>query len=274
MKNQGFINQKPQFKASGNAFVIILIIIALLGALTATVTRMGDTQDNVSQEEAQVIASKVLRQAQTVASAVESLRSRGCSINGLSFENNVVTTGYTNAQSPADKSCWLFDMAGAGLTFPLPPSKSNDGSNWNFSGNYSVYGVGAERETGVACTDKCRDLIMILPLVDLNVCKAINKVSGIATSAAETPPQLSSGYAVKLNSKFAASSTSADTPNFSDPNYVGIPIYSGSTPLNVQKLWDKKTACFELASNGYMQENGTTVSGAGKYFFYQVLVER
>ena len=276
MKNQGFINQKPQFKASGNAFVIILIVIALLGALTVTVTRMGDTQDDVSQEEAQVIASKVLRQAQTMASAVESLRSNGCSINGLSFENNKAA-GYSNAQSPADKSCWLFDAAGAGLTFPTPPSKSNNGSNWHIGRNFSVIGVGPERETSNGTTTgtctaslNCQDLVAVLPLVDAKVCQAINLLTGVTSSYATPVP--AAGFSMNLRYKFSAPSTSPDASNFSLIQQGTFPIYSPATPVTTGAFYDKKAGC--INSPYYYDESATLINTTNSYFFYQVLAER
>ncbi len=278
MKNQGFIKNSTPGNANGNVMVIILIMIALLAAVTITITRMGDNTAEVSQEEASVIASQVLRQAKTIANGVDGLLAKGCSITQLSFENSTVT-GYTNAQSPSDKSCWLFDAAGAGLSFPTPPPKANDGSKqWIFDRNQAVLGVGPERETGVAntsstcnaATPNCQDLVMLLPLVDMNVCKAINFLLGLSSYAASPIQNLGK---FDMHYKFSTPSSSPDAANYSLLSSTHWPIYASGTPISTNALWDKKTGCAE-ASGGYMDETYTNQSGNGKYFFYQVLVER
>lgn len=267
MKNQGIIKEFQR----GNALIIILIIIALLSALTITVTRMGESENDVSQEEAQVVASQVLRQAKTVVNGVEGLIAKGCSYTQLSFENATVT-GYANAQSPSNKSCWLFDGSGAGLAFPVPPKLANDGTNWFFGRHTSIDGVGPERETLVGCTANCQEILMILPLVNLNVCNAINKLAGVTTTD-NLPPK--DDYILDVNLKFSAASTAPSVTNLSNANTsTGTRLRaSGSGAISSRALWDKKSGCIETV-NGYTDSSGANQSGTGKYFFYQVLVER
>lgn len=266
MKNQGIISKFQR----GNAFIIILIIIALLGALTVTMTRMGENENNVNQEEANIVASQVLRQAKTLSNAVDGLLAKGCSITQLSFENPVVT-GYQNVQSPPDKSCWLFNAAGAGLAFPIPPKNANDKSDWLFVRNNKIAGVGLERETGNLPTGQSQDLLMVLSLVDINVCKAINSQIGLSRSYLEPPPAWI--VTVSLERKFYAGSTSPNDNNYSSQGTTGAILRSAGSPHNTTALWDQKTACVE-AANGYTDMNGPDQPGVGKYFFYQVLVER
>lgn len=269
MKNQGIINEFQR----GNALIIILIIIALLGALTVTVTRMGEQENDVSQEEASILASQVLRQAKTITNAVEGLLAKGCSINQLSFENSV-EGGYENLHSPPDKSCWVFDVAGAGLSFPVAPSAANNGSKWIIARHNNIAGVGPERETGVQCSARCEDLLLVLPLVSLNVCKALNAQVNLSPFSS-APPQNQGAGGIDLYVKFYASMTSPTDNNYSNQatSNTGFPIKTSVTPINSNALWDKKTACIEAAS-GYRDPDGNDQPGSGKYFFYQVLVER
>ena len=273
MKNQGFVDMKRGIsgeKAGGNAIVIVLIMIALLGALTLTLTRMGSNSNDISQEQAQVIASQVLRQAKTLESATSNLLAKGCSLTQLSFDNSLVS-GYTNAQSPVDKSCWLFDLAGAGLNFPTPPANSNDGSNWFFGRNNTVFGVGQERETLVQPTNNSAEIIMILPFVNEKVCRAINTLSGVSPSFSTAVPVITK---IDIWLKFTASVTTPTSTNFSAyMNGTGDWIGSATTPLSSQPLWDKKVGC--VAPNNYADPfSGATVAITNKYFAYQVLVER
>ena len=280
MKNQGFINCFQAEKAQGNAFVIILIIIALMAALTITFTRMSDNTSDVSQEQAQTIASQILRQGKTLENAVAGLTGKGCSINQLSFENSIVT-GYTNAQSPSDKSCLLFNVAGAGLNFPTSPFvSSNSASIWHFSRTLAVPGIGADRETRVNSTygtcpstvPNCQDLIAVLPFVDLSVCKALNLLSGV-TSTYETAPPKQLGV-FPLTYKFNAPSTSPTIENFSSlPFNSSGNIMTNVTTTYTNPFWEKRSGCLETADD-YRDPAGAVQAGAGKYFFYQVLYER
>jgi hypothetical protein len=263
MRNQGFLGRAQ----CGNAFVIILILIVLLGALTVTMTRMGQNgSEDISQEQARVIASQVLRQAKTMENAVSSLLSRGCSINQLSFENSVVT-GYANAVSPAGQSCWLFSQSGAGMAFPKPPAKSNDGSNWFFGVNTTVGGVGPERETKTFPPVQSIDLVMFLPLVDLTVCQAINKTLNIVTADA-MPPNV---FGLDIFFKYSASSNAPTNGNFTRDDGLGA-FLSSSTTGSTGPIWDVKAGC--VTPTTYVDQTQASVSGTGKYFFYQVLVER
>ncbi|PZP57062.1 MAG: hypothetical protein DI586_01525 [Micavibrio aeruginosavorus] len=269
MKNQGFIKNSAHSSTSGNVMVIILIMIALLAAVTITITRMGDNTAEVSQEEASVIASQVLRQAKTMANGVDGLMGRGCSLNQLSFENSTVT-GYLNVMSPSDKSCWLFDASGAGLSFPIPPKSSNDGSNWIYAINNSVGGVGKERETGDLTASNSADLIMFLRFTNNSVCKAINLQSGIATSFQTAPPKLKNP--LDLQRKFSMANNWDGYNNYSSGSVVGSVLFVDVYPFGTSPVYDKKTGCVEIS--GYNDESGNAQNPTSAYFFYQVLVER
>ena len=274
MKNQGFIKDLSRKKAAaGNAFIIILIMVALLSALTMTLTRSNQNSTNLTQEQSKAIATQVLRQGRSMANAVESLQAKGCSITQFSFDNTIVTSTYVNAQSPSDKSCWLFDGAGAGMNFPIPPKSANDGSNWNFATNQSVFGVGPERETGLAPTTNSKDLLAVLPFVTLSVCQAINYLSGITTSISTAPPVATK---MDLSRYYSASSTAADTLNFSlIPDGTGDFLgQSTAVPLTSSPIWDKKTACVYPSNYRITNAAGYVANTGSDYFFYQVLVER
>jgi len=102
---------------SGNALWFILIAIGLLGLLTVSLTRGGSSSNDTGDyEQNQIIASEILTYAKSIENAVQSLLSRGCSENEISFENGVVT-GYANPNAPTDKSCHVFNSAGAGMTY-------------------------------------------------------------------------------------------------------------------------------------------------------------
>ena len=111
-------------KNSGNALWLILIAIFLLGGLTVMLTRSGgQSEETGATDKAIIHASKMLSYTASIQAAVSNLLMRGCSENQLSFwtdTNNdgletVADTNY-NASAPADRSCHIFDVKGAGIS--------------------------------------------------------------------------------------------------------------------------------------------------------------
>lgn len=159
-------------KQSGNALIFILIAIALLGLLTVTLSRSGDsTNDTGDFEQNQIAASEILAYAKSIENAVQTLLVRGCGENEISFENNTAA-GYVNTTpSPADRSCYLFDAAGAGMVYQFP--------NPLFSGALQITDVETNRA----------ELLFILEDQDDSLCSEINRLSGtpIIDEAYTTP---------------------------------------------------------------------------------------
>jgi len=166
-------------KQNGNALFFILIAIALLGLLTVTMTRSGSsTNDTGDYEQSQIAASQLLSYAKSIENAVQTLLARGCSENEISFENATVA-GYINPNSPADKSCHVFDVAGAGMTYEIPNDRWLDRTKdsedsyqvWVFSGQQKIGNIGiAERCGGF----ECADLIIYISYLNNDMCAALN----------------------------------------------------------------------------------------------------
>jgi hypothetical protein len=143
----------------GNALIFILIAIALLGLLTVTLSRSGDsTNDSGDYEQNQIAASEILSYAKSIENAVQMLLARGCSENDISFENNVVA-GYTNPNAPTDNSCHVFDVAGAGMTYQSTPI---------FTGAYQITDVGTTRA----------ELLLLLEDQNSLICAQVIALSG------------------------------------------------------------------------------------------------
>ncbi len=108
---------------SGNALFFILIAIFLLGGVTVLLMRSsGQSDDTGSTERASISASKVIQSAATIETAIDTLRSRGCSESQLSFtydsdNNGVLNSSDTdyNANAPTDESCHIYSVKGAGI---------------------------------------------------------------------------------------------------------------------------------------------------------------
>lgn len=195
---------------SGNALIFILIAIALLGLLTVTMTRSGDsTNDTGDYEQNQIAASEILGYAKSIENAVQQLLARGCSENELSFENSTVA-GYTNANSPTDNSCHVFEPEGAGMTYQAPNEDWLDNSKsaetnyltWGFNGGYQI--IGAESNN--------TDLIVRKAHLEKEMCYSINQLLSVNNTGSDVPTDNSDGSG---NGAFTGSFTApvADTLN-------------------------------------------------------------
>lgn len=233
---------------SGNVLIFILIAIALLGLLTVTLSRSGDsTNDTGSFEQNQIAASEILSYAKSIENAVQMLLSRGCSENEISFENANVT-GYTNPNSPLDKSCHIFDVAGAGMTWQnIDKSKTNNGftQQWVFSGanciaDVGTGGSGGNCTTGGSLLDD--ELMMLGSGLKKEICLQINRDVDVSNPSND-----------------AALDTGAAFTKYIGTFSNGAPI--GNEFNGVGVLSGKNTACFKRNTDG-------------AYIIYHVLIAR
>ncbi len=198
MQNQDFRHKNPSlYRQSGNALWFILVAIALLAALTLTITRnSGKVADNLDDEQARVIAERIARDMTSYAAAVDRLRAiNGCGEEELSFEASVVENivpGFTdNPRSPTTGprayTCHLFDKRGGGMAYlPLPdgattPDAFGDQAKvgYFFTAANSVNGVGPESVTETICASNCGDLVVGTSGINDSVCAAYNSLIGI-----------------------------------------------------------------------------------------------
>lgn len=159
--------------------MFILIAVILIGLLTAAIVRSSNTSNETGDfEQAQILASQILRYASTVETVVSRLQTQGCSEQQYSFENPEVE-GYENSLSPDDESCHIFSAAGGGLTFETPP-QSASAFPWAIYGDHAVHGMGT---TENPVTDRNADLILFLRDIPVALCNAINLQLGLDFSS-------------------------------------------------------------------------------------------
>lgn len=194
-------------KEYGNVLFIILIAVALFGALSFTVGNMmrGGTS-SISNEQARIAAGEILQYAQAVRETVQMLRiSNGCNDDEISFENDTVT-GYTNANAPTDNSCHVFHLDGGGLSYRTPPAGITE--NWLFTGANIVDQVGT--------TDT--DLTLILRNLTQNDCDAIN---ASLTITAGSDPDISF-------TQFTGNYSASNTLNLANSQPIGCLTYDNA----------------------------------------------
>lgn len=256
-------------KQNGNALWFILLAIALLGLLTAVMTRSSGTDnDTGSYEKNQIAANEILQYAKSIENAVQNLLARGCSENDISFwhdsdDNGTEDAGddYYNANSPTDHSCHVFEPEGAGLTWLPAKNGLLDSTlsghlhygDWLITGNVHVNGFGTEAPSVSNCgasITRCTELVISLNFVKYGLCQSINNVTGLKSSTGE--PIIDSG------SSIGEASHTEFTGSFSAIHEMGTAIpasdnYSGES-----------TGCVEV----------DTDPGPGSYTFYHVLHAR
>jgi len=219
---------------SGNALFFILIAIALLVGLTFVMTRSAsDTNQTGNVEQARIKMSQVVRYAKGLETGVQQLIIRGCSENEISFENDV-DPNYTNPNSPADRSCHVFDAAGAGLAWQ-EFGEDLAGANSSIGFINSIYINGIENNT----TPAGNDLIIVVNLGQ-SVCEQINKDLGLSVTPAD----------IQMNTDVW---DDYYIGTFATNEAIGLP---GRAP----------------ALQG--QTNGCVLDDGGHYIFYNVLLAR
>ncbi len=200
---------KPNLNQSqnGNAIMIILVAVALFAALSFVFSNTSRNSSGfVTDAEADAYANQIIAYGNEVKQAVKRLRLRGCSDTEISFENSIIS-GYTNPNSPTDRSCHVFDTAGGGLNFTSPPRNSFDESEVNagfyaFSGLMNINLVGETNDNATSS-----ELYVISNFIDKEVCQKINARLGTEVGGKDNPEITVSGWSTKFIGTFGYSGT-------------------------------------------------------------------
>ncbi len=171
----------------GSAIIYVFIFIALFAALSYAVSRgMRVTDTNRgNQEKVALATSDILAFANAVQNGVKGVMTvNGCTDTQISFDTPRLT-GYTNPSAPVDKSCNIFDAAGAGVTFVDPPqgalnpqfSADANYGKWIFTGRFCFLDVGSG---GSSCTASNSELALMLIAVSEDVCRKVESMFDVS----------------------------------------------------------------------------------------------
>ena len=194
-------------------------------------------------------ATAILEYAEQVKMAVDKVYNRGCLDTQISFENPIVS-GYTNPNSPSDKSCHVFNPNGGGITYQKPLS------NWLDSTYSGAVGFGYWSVSGKVCVNllgNCKGgpatphLVMGVPYIRQDVCLEINKRLGNPVPANDAA-YADIGCAVLPYHYFNGS-------------------YVTNTDITGASADGKMVGCYKGGTCG-------VPAGGGGYYFYQVLIVR
>ena len=229
-------------RQAGNAIVVILIAIALFGALAAAFMRGSKTgQGNLTSQQAQLAAAEIMNYAQTLERTIGKLRQNGCSENDISYyDANISKASLYAASAPPDE-CNIFHPDGGKMAAPAFLQQGFLDSSlpsWNnYIGGDLVYVVvdGIGKTAG---DNASKDLVFWVRGVKKEICDALNR------QLAVTPNMTTSRL--------------ANIRIFYYPNTFNL---SAATPLTGD-LKNKTAAC-------YMYNNSPR-----EYDFYYVVIAR
>lgn len=199
---------------AGSAFFVILIAIAMFGALSYAVfsgSRSGVS--TLTADQARIQAQEILDYTEVIKKAVQTLRLRGCSESEINMQTPA-TIGWINTPTaPADKSCDVFELAGGKVlyqtVFPNARTDPTVTQHWWFNGQTAVKDIGTTSP----------ELIMWAINLKPEVCDAINKILyGTSLADTETTGTHTIGFDGTFN--LVADGIGDDTPT---------DIYAGKT---------------------------------------------
>lgn len=220
--------------SSGNVFFLILLGVALFGALTYTFSRgLRQGGESVSGREAEIAVSDMLAYAQKVERGVQRVLQKRFSETEVSFDHGTVAG--SNAAC-AQERCKVFSPEGGAASWMAPPPGANDGSDWIVNAANTVKGVGCDTADA-----GCTDMLLILPMVDDTICLEINERIGNTNPAGAPPADADSS--IDLTALFGGSFAHADELEVTGGHLDG-----------------KNAGCFAV--------------GAGNYYFYYTLLAR
>lgn len=236
-------------KDKGNALFLILIAVALFGALSYAITQSGRGSGDINREQGVIAAARMVEYGGLLAHATQRLLlTNGCSDSTLNYYGITRTSFSNNTTAPASGACDIFKPAGAGLTalsFPLDNFTVPTSANWttNLSSfpvgypalniNNQVTGLGT---SAVAPASTGVDLLLQFFPLRLDICTEINRKLNV--NAPTFAPIIASLYVgISYVGVYTNSSTFTGYP----ADKVGACFYNGTYDMYiyVQPLLDR-----------------------------------
>jgi hypothetical protein len=248
-------------KTSGNVLVFILLALFLTGALTAFLMRnSGQSDETGDTERATIQAAEVMRYGSGIASTVEKLILNGCSESQISFYSSgwSVPSDYENTFSPSsgDKSCFVFDPAGGGMTL----KNFQDGAVQDFSLIFAANRVSSEALNADAGTPE-PDLVMLVRVSE-PVCRQVNR--SLSNISLWESGNVHNGSQATTNDSWVYYDGFKGSFDHSTVINYGYQIIDG---VDYQYKIPPKAGCFCDGPN-------TDCTPPTKFYFYKVLIQR
>ena len=167
---------------------ILAVLVSAIAAGSGAFT--GDTSDVKLKAQ----ATAILEYVGSVKMGVDRVISR-CPDTQISLANSVDSGYVENPLAPSDKSCHVFDANGGGVLFKEPPA---DIDLTSVTSNLRHYMINTENEplhfgkaygfSGVpVTTNEGRDLVILLPGIQKELCLKINDMVGVTMESGDAP---------------------------------------------------------------------------------------
>jgi len=236
---------------TGSVLVYILVVVALLAALTFSFMRSdsGGSSNMVSSEEIKLSSSDMLEYSRIIKMAVQVMKASGISDDEFCFYSNNMKSEEYKIDVCEKEEHMLFSQGGGAVNFRHVDSKWLDENHstkmyygdYIFTDDVSVKKVGTDDNGGVS-----KELILIIPYVKDDICKKINEKLAIP-SGSIMKDEFEGGFENEdliygSNNEFYSDSDGAVIGN------------------EVEILEGKKVGC--------------AVNENGQYYFYNVLISR
>lgn len=153
---------------SGNVLIIILLAVALIGALTAAMQSTSQQSAHIDKETLILRVSEVQRYTSELERGINYIMQNGHSESDIRFAHPNAHNDYGDLIADSDKSDQIFDRLGGAAHYGTPPPNINDGSTWEFYGHTALPHVGSD----------AAELIVILPNVTQDFCEKTNSIIG------------------------------------------------------------------------------------------------
>jgi len=231
----------------GNILFIVLLAIALIGALAIAIQSGSNSESaQIDDEGLAIKATEVQRFASELERAVLFIARNEVSESDIRFAHPDAHADYGDLSADSDPTNQVFHEQGGGATYRTPPSSINNGDSWEFYGNTALPNVGS----GAA------DLVAVLPNVTQQFCDKINALNNQSSqqptdsgSVATTASNAGSCVHAGAVGRFDSGTQFYDTPNTTDSaSFTTLPA---------------KQACVQC----------TDMTGA-PYHFYHVIMAR
>lgn len=169
----------------GNAFVYVLIAVALFAGLTVTLSNMGgdESQSRIDESYVQSAITSVFAYAGSTQNAIEQMELQGVEIDDINFMLPSETNFNT---APVHRK--LFHPEGGGLNYiPLPTEIAAPGVTFP-DGGYYVDKFSNVEWTPTSTNPSGYDVIFVAYGITQQACEAINKkITGSSTVPVVSP---------------------------------------------------------------------------------------
>ncbi len=172
--------------ARGNALLFVLMAVALLGILTAVISRTSTSVEQTGNvEQARVKAAALLRYTQGLEVAIQQMVTNGGTSESV-LEFAALGEGYDNPNC-AEEKCDPFKLGGGGMAYrnaadilAIPGFTGK----WAVSGQNRVYQMGCNDES-----ESCNDLLLVIKDIPKMLCLEINRLGDTDNPGGDAPRQ-------------------------------------------------------------------------------------